>query len=579
MFSELGKLYPVLANNEGYTLPSVGYEKRRIGAVFVINNLGNLRQVQILGKEDTLSLLVPWDGDATSGIKPRFLWGNLPYCLGLTPEGKNPKRTAECFDQFKQKHFQVQKDINSPAFDSFCQFLKTWDPDNVPEDIPGLEEFIKQGKIYCVFQIQTEIGYLHEDPEIKSWWDEKGLDFWKTKEEAVVGQCSVTGRTGELARIHPSIKGISGGDSSGSSLVNFNKSSFESYGREQSFNAPMLQEVSFKAHAALNCLLSDKKHSQSIGNTSIVYWSKPIEVAGEIPLLESIGVSDGKYQDEATRASVQNFLTALRTGKPVHENADLLKKGEYCIAGLAGYGGRSSIQFFYKDTCDQIHGKLRDHLNCLELYMEIHGEQRNPPTVRDILKLVEEKKYNPSNTTKLFRSILFKEKYPLDIYHRAMYLLSLPRKKEYLPWWVEYNAVSYVKAVLTRNFGKEVSMSLDQNCKNSGYLMGRLFSTLSKAEEESSGNDNMNNLMNAASQSPQRIFGSKLLPLNRHHLKKLNPGRRVNFEKKIQEIMSGVVEIPKTLNTQDKAQFFVGYFHQRQDFFSKKEKLEVEDSE
>jgi CRISPR-associated protein Csd1 len=61
------------------------------------------------------------------------------------------------------------------------------------------------------------------------------------------------------------------------------------------------------------------------------------------------------------------------------------------------------------------------------------------------------------------------------------------------------------------------------------------------------------------------------MKLKNHHLAKLdNRGRAVNLEKLIGEIMGGISDFPAHLSLQDQGRFAVGYYHQRQDFFTKK---------
>ena len=63
-----------------------------------------------------------------------------------------------------------------------------------------------------------------------------------------------------------------------------------------------------------------------------------------------------------------------------------------------------------------------------------------------------------------------------------------------------------------------------------------------------------------------------LMKLKNHHLAKLeNRGRAINFERLIGEIMSGINEFPAQLSLSDQGRFAVGYYHQRQDFFTAKE--------
>ena len=79
--------------------------------------------------------------------------------------------------------------------------------------------------------------------------------------------------------------------------------------------------------------------------------------------------------------------------------------------------------------------------------------------------------------------------------------------------------------------------------------------------------------MNAASATPASVFAT-ILNLSSHHSEKLNEGRRINFEKEKQEIFDKISSdgFPPHLDLQDQGRFFVGYYHQMQDFFTKKEK-------
>lgn len=75
----------------------------------------------------------------------------------------------------------------------------------------------------------------------------------------------------------------------------------------------------------------------------------------------------------------------------------------------------------------------------------------------------------------------------------------------------------------------------------------------------------------SASSNPVAVF-STLLKLKNHHLSKLDkPGRKINFEKLLGEIMNDIPpNLPGTLSLKEQGMFAVGYYHQRQDFFTKK---------
>ena len=113
---------------------------------------------------------------------------------------------------------------------------------------------------------------------------------------------------------------------------------------------------------------------------------------------------------------------------------------------------------------------------------------------------------------------------------------------------------------------------LDKNNTNQGYLCGRLFAVLDKIQEDA---NNIRSIreryMNAASATPSAVFAMIMKP-SIHKSKKLEEGRRIYFEKLKQEILDKVSAngFPTHLDLQDQGRFFVGYYHQRQDFFTSK---------
>jgi CRISPR-associated protein Csd1 len=134
---------------------------------------------------------------------------------------------------------------------------------------------------------------------------------------------------------------------------------------------------------------------------------------------------------------------------------------------------------------------------------------------------------------------------------------------------------SIIKAYLNRKFNniKPITSMLDKENTNQGYLCGRLFATLVKIQEAGSGIDSIRErFMNAASATPSAVF-STLMNLSIHQQDKLNKGQQVFYEKLISEILSkfDANGFPAHLNLQDQGRFFVGYYHQRQDFFTKQE--------
>ena len=114
---------------------------------------------------------------------------------------------------------------------------------------------------------------------------------------------------------------------------------------------------------------------------------------------------------------------------------------------------------------------------------------------------------------------------------------------------------------------------LDKDNTNQGYLCGRLFAVLDKIQGEANGQHSIKErYMNAASATPAAVFAT-ILNLSSHHSEKLSEGRIVIFEKIKQEIIDKISAdgFPAHLDLQDQGRFFVGYYHQSQDFYKTKE--------
>jgi CRISPR-associated protein Csd1 len=113
---------------------------------------------------------------------------------------------------------------------------------------------------------------------------------------------------------------------------------------------------------------------------------------------------------------------------------------------------------------------------------------------------------------------------------------------------------------------------LDIANPNPAYRLGRLFAALEKIQQEASPGLNatiLDRYYGAASSTPVAVF-TTLLRLKNHHLAKLgNRGRATNFERLLGEILGGIDDFPLHLTLPEQGRFALGYYHQRQAFFTK----------
>lgn len=111
---------------------------------------------------------------------------------------------------------------------------------------------------------------------------------------------------------------------------------------------------------------------------------------------------------------------------------------------------------------------------------------------------------------------------------------------------------------------------------NIGYLAGRLFAVFEYIQNRANGiNSIRERYMNSASATPATVFPT-LFNLSNHHVEKLDKGAQVHYEKIKQEIMDKFPSsgFPSLLDLNDQGRFFVGYYHQMQELYKKRETKE-----
>jgi len=141
---------------------------------------------------------------------------------------------------------------------------------------------------------------------------------------------------------------------------------------------------------------------------------------------------------------------------------------------------------------------------------------------------------------------------------------------------VNYLRAAMIKACLVRRYRltgsekkKEVTMALDAQSTNIAYRLGRLFAVLEKAQRDAVPGANAtirDRFYGAASATPRVVF-PQLLRLAQHHIQKADYGTR--NDKLIEEIVSGIGEFPAHLSLDNQGFFALGYYHQRQSFYSR----------
>lgn len=117
-------------------------------------------------------------------------------------------------------------------------------------------------------------------------------------------------------------------------------------------------------------------------------------------------------------------------------------------------------------------------------------------------------------------------------------------------------------------------MSLNPDSSNVPYNLGRLFSVLEAIQ--TAANPGLNTTIkdqyfNAASSMPNRVY-PVLINLAQKHLRKLEGGLRTYYDNQLIDLMSKLEEtLPDRMNLPQQGSFQLGYYHQTQARYEKKE--------
>jgi len=587
----LAELFERLSADEEYGVAEPGFSWQQMAFKVVLRPDGTLFDIQdartpnAKGKLVGTKMLVPGDAKPPgSGVNPCFLWDNQTYLLGRQPEDKTDGFGSTRFEAFRDRHLALESDLNHLWFSAVCRFLESWTPEQVSQ-YPLLEEV---GTGFGVFQIVGEPTYVHDLPEIRAWWS----SHKPKSDEEVIGQCLLTGEVLPLARLQPKVKGIADAQSAGASLVSFNAPAYESYGKSQSFNAPVSEPAAFRYGAALNALLTgprSDRHRMRIGDTTCVFWTDRKSVFEDI---FAAVATDGSHaaetvQDETLRLKIESFLRGLQHGRDAEVQIDdSPDETRFFLLGLAPNAARLSVRFFYQSTIAQLTEHLRRHqadISIARQFDEPVGKRRADAEFPAYWEFLRETVRSgddvpPLLAGALIRAIVEGTSYPESLFTAILRRVQVERRPNYLK-------AAAIKAVLCRNHHHTTKPMLDTQNTDPPYLLGRLFAVLEKIQEEGHREQTGRNLektiretyFSSACATPGSIF-PRIEQLSTHHRRHLNPGRKVQFDQLIGDIKWPIDPnkgVARTHDLEQQGLFILGYYHQRKDLFTRKAEAEA----
>ncbi len=569
-------------------VPSYGFSEEKISYVLVLSKNGTLVDVQsnfdTSGKKPIAKLTsVPRPEKRTSGVKANFLWDKSSYVLGIESnkdKATNTEKpwlpTKKMADAFKGCVQEAISNSDDLGLQALHLFLQQWQPEqfNQAPCVPNMLD------ANLVFKLDGEQGFLHDRPKAKVLWSK----MMAAREGGKKGVCLVTCNYSALARLHPAIKGVYGGQSSGGSIVSFNSNAYTSFGKEQGENAPISESAAFAYTTVLNYLLRREiGQCVSIGDSSTVFWAaSDAEVqAKNAEQIFSWMVNAPPSDDNQETAKLKPILEKIAQGKPLTEiSPELTSNTKFYILGLAPNASRLSIRYWLDTNFGELAKHFAEHFQDLALEP---SPWREPPSIwRLLIQMASQGKSEnipPQLAGEFMRAVITGQRYPNMMLSQIIQRIRADGD-------VNGIRVSIIKAVIQRDFRKglileEIPMSLDIDSANIAYRLGRLFAAIERIQESALGREINSTVSDkyygSASAVPFSVF-PRLIAGSQNHLTRIRkdkPGYAINLKKDLTEIMSGIAEsFPRHLSIEAQGRFSIGYYHQRQKYFESKSKAE-----
>jgi len=600
ILQSLYELYERLLDEPESGISKPGYSKAQVSFAFNLSGTGELLDVIDVrdasgGKKlRARDMDVPRQVKRTSGVSANFLCDNSGYVMGVVQQkGRELEIATAKHEAMRSLHDEVLEGSDDPGARAVLAFLHKWDPARA-QDCPALaslwNDIVGGGSI--VFKLDGASGYIHNRPSVRRSWE--AYCAKKTEKSEGLGYCLVTGEVGPIARVHDSVKGVIGAQTSGAALVSFNAEAFKSYRKDQSINAPVSEEAAFGYVTALNYLLRSNDNRMRISDSTTVFWAeRPAHLEedafaelvnpsqpngeGEEALPDGEGIADSQAKTErdprATRL-VRDVLAKVAEGRPAREGLSGVDPDvRFCILGLSPNNARVSVRFWYVNSFGALVDEIGQHY--ADMSIVLPNWATGPFPIWQIIKatapLADTKRASPLLAGAITRSMLMGTAYPQGLYTALLARIRADQN-------VTPVQAAMIKACLVRRdrlsgkTAKEGShtVSLNEQCTDSAYLLGRLFAWLEKVQQDATpglSTTVRDRYFGAASATPRSVF-PVLLRLAQHHIAKAEYGDYA--DKQIEGIISSLDGFPAHLNLEQQGEFVLGYYHQRQAFYQKK---------
>ena len=553
-------------------LPQKGMELKEIGFLIVIDKEGHFLRFEDrrTDKKQAQRFLVKKHVGRTSALAANYLYDNSGYVFGYSDKGDVMAQYQTFKDKVKSIFDLHQDNDDIIAVQKFYEQEQAEILEQMKAD-PLWSEIEKNlNKKYSTFSflIDGDTKIVAEKRDL--------LDIDKEQPSASGQICLVSGKKGNT--VETTTATMIPGSQATAKLVSFQVSSgYDSYGKSKGGNAPISEDAEFAYTTALNHLLeSNSRNKFMVSSRTFVFWASKNDKTGkeaEESIFNMFGFSEQGDDPNKNIEQVRKVFRAIYSDEIKTTSED-----EFYILGLAPNSARIAVVYWAEIPLREFAGTICKHFNDMEV-VDIRLEKKPYMSLRNILSTVtlggKVSDATPNLPDAIVKSIFQGLPYPQTLFASCIRRVRAESgDKDRNP--INITRAAIIKAYLNRlnNNQIKIEVMLDKDNNNQGYLCGRLFAVLDKIQEEANNQHSIRErYMNSASSTPAAVF-STILNLSNHHVENLkNEGRKIYFEKLKQEIISKIDAdgFKAQLDLQDQGRFFIGFYHQRQDFFMKNE--------
>lgn len=535
LIKALNEYYDILSES-GKVCP-YGFSKQKVHYMIMLRKDGTISGIVDVTESDLegkkknipLEIILP-KRNSIPKINSEIIEHRPLYIFGLNYDKKSGKYSAEdeknrakkSHEAFVKTNLEYTEGMTSDIVIAYRNFIKNWKP----EDETNNECLLKIGSKYSASNFcfaldgHTEITLHDMDGDICT----KIKNELNSKQEGKSTQiCAITGKRGEIVKIHDKISGIKGAQASGASMVCFNNKAEESYGKSQSYNSSVSQDTMRRYTEALNILISDSHHRMYMDDMTVVFWAMSFNDDKEINMF-SLMFNPSKDQIDAgeTEMVLKKAVEAVGIGKTIDlSSIDIDENVEFYVVGLTPNTSRISQKFLYHDKFGKIFSNVALH----QADMFIEGSKGNISLWRMMKEIKSPKSTNektpPPLISAVFQAALSGGKYPESLLETAVRRVKTDKS-------VNYVRAGIIKAYINRKSRiyknkEELKLALDVENNDQAYLCGRLFAMLERIQNNASTSELNRTIkdsyFSSACAKPADIF-PRLMKLAQYHLKK-----------------------------------------------------------